>query len=398
MDIKQYTGENIAQHLTPAARRDAFLVNWAHMEANYGSGVDGYLVHEQILLCPETASYLYQPPAPVRYRRGSRPVLERTAEELVRDAQTETDEAIAIMRFCRDLYRRRSGRHLFYGGTEEELIEKGEQLCECLSRLFTALCETSGIPARILTHTIGGHVTAEAYADGRWGYVDPRAGMYFRRPEGGLYSVGELFDDPSLLEGQCDAVRADVSDRFTYELRIRKLRELYLTPAEVNTVKNYSLADADKYSYAWFTDSDCLAHSLNELSLRYTECRMALMHFDDKRAPVRLRFTLPDGCVLTDDVPLGVRCEGAKIPPEKAAFYLDGERIYETDGLIPFEDVHAPVLGMILLHGASGMLDVQHMTPGRHVIDAELEFAPGRLIRGSLTVFIARDSRGKETT
>lgn len=125
---------------------------------------------------------------------------------------------------------------------------------------------------------------------------------------------------------------------------------------------------------------------------------MALMHFDNKRAPVRLRFTLPDECVLTDDVPLGVRCEGAKIPPEKAAFYLDGEHIYKTDGLIPFEDVHAPVLGMILLHGASGMLDVRHMTPGRHVIDAELEFAPGHLIRGSLTVFIARDSRGKETT
>ena len=88
------------------------------------------------------------------------------------------------MRFCRDAHlepgREPSHDDYVYGGTEEELIAKGEWLCEGLSRLYVPLCEVAGIPGRILYHVIGGHVTAEVFV-GAWAYVDPRMGVYFRK-------------------------------------------------------------------------------------------------------------------------------------------------------------------------------------------------------------------------
>ena len=57
-------------------------------------------------------------------------------------AESPADKALALMRFCRDAHleagREPSHDDYVYGGTEEELIAKGEWLCEGLSRLYVA--------------------------------------------------------------------------------------------------------------------------------------------------------------------------------------------------------------------------------------------------------------------
>jgi len=388
LDLSRYTGKQIAEQIKDNGRRDAFLTNWEHMAANYGEGVDAQLLREQILLTDETADTLYRVPSPCRYRHGSRPELESTAKALTTHLQSETEQALTLMRFCRDLYKKRKGLHLFYGGTEEELIEKGEELCECLARLFTALAETIGLPARIITHTIGGHLTAEVYADGKWGYLDPRCGVYFRMADGRLASLWELYQNPALLEGQSPETKADVSDRFPYEMRIEKLRKLYLSPTEVNTIKYYSLADSHRYHYTWYSDSDCLNAGLNEVSARYADCRKDLMNFGDGRIPRKVIFTLPDGCVLHENIPLGVRCEGAVIPPEKAEFHLDGTLLYQTDGTVTVPDIHNRVSGMIMLGGASGVLPVDTIPNGIHQITATLWISKTATVSGTISIQI----------
>ena len=67
---------------------------------------------------------------PCRYVRGSRPLL----EGVVASCAVPGDEqatALNLMRFCRDLYRKRGdGQPLAYGGTEEAMIERVFQIID----------------------------------------------------------------------------------------------------------------------------------------------------------------------------------------------------------------------------------------------------------------------------
>ena len=375
----RYTGENIPEMIKDPLMREGFITNWKHMYANYGEGVDAQLLSEQIMLCDETMPILYAKPDPVRYKKGTRPLLEHTANEITKGAITETECVIRVMRFTRDLYKRRNGWHPFFGGTEEVLMEKGEELCECVARLEVALLEVLGIPARIITHTIGGHVTAEAYADGKWGYIDPRCGMYFLEDDGRLASLWDMWHDHSILDRQSESVRADVSPRFRYDERIRALKEHYLSPLEVNTYKFYSLMDADKYNYSWMSDEECIALGMNEICTAYGEIRKRVMHPDreeDNAEKYPVRFTLPDGAVLSDDVMLGVRVNGIMCHPKTARFYIDGNLTYESGALIPVSELSTYQHGIILYGGIGGSLPVSTLSEGEHTLTVELEISP----------------------
>ena len=164
-ELESYKGLNIKDKLSGAKRR-AFLANYNGMRANYGTTVDGALTDVQILFSEQTRDSLYSDAwTKTDYVKGSRPELEKTASELTKDKTNQFDKALALVLFTRDLYKRFRGRMLFDGGTEEELIKKGEQLCECLARLVVSLCEVVGIAGRIITHCGGGHLTSELYVD-----------------------------------------------------------------------------------------------------------------------------------------------------------------------------------------------------------------------------------------
>jgi len=255
--LKAYTGERAAEAIVGKIRQQAYLFNYRQLEANYGENVEFQLRREQVILCPQTVDFLYSKftPLKVRYRPGSRPALEKVVNDVTAGCTTDREKALALMRFCRDLYKRgnwdkRPFSEYIYGGTEEQLIEKGEQLCECLGRLYVALCEIAGIPGRIVMHDIGGHITSEVYVDGHWAYIDPRCAMYFLKPDGSFASVWELWNNPALLRAQSEEVKADVSPRWTWEYRVWKCEAMYFDPNEVNGFENYSLADADRYNYA----------------------------------------------------------------------------------------------------------------------------------------------------
>lgn len=274
--LKAYTGERAAEAIVGKRRQEAYLFNYKQLEANYGENVEFQLRREQVILCPQTVDFLYSKftPLKVRYRPGSRPVLEKVVREAAAGCTSDREKALALMRFCRDLYKRgnwdkRPFSEYVYGGTEEQLIEKGEQLCECLGRLYVALCEIAGIPGRIVMHDIGGHITSEVYVDGHWAYIDPRCGMYFLKPDGSFASVWELWNNPGLLRAQSEEVKADVSPRWTWEYRVWKCEAMYFDPKEVNGFENYSLADADRYSYGQLPYQEAVERGLFVINKDY---------------------------------------------------------------------------------------------------------------------------------
>lgn len=394
--LKDYVGDRIPAKIADDDMRRGFITNWEHMAANYGRGVDAQLLENQIMLCTDTAEALYRKPAPTRYKKGTRPVLDRVAEEIFSGAVSETECAIRAMRYTRDLHKKHKGWHPFFGGTEEVLIEKGEELCECVARLAVALLEVWGIPARIITHTIGGHVTAEAYADGKWGYIDPRCGMYFLLDDGRLASLWELWFDHSILDKQSDAVRADVSHRWTYAERVKALKEKYLSPKEVNTFKYYSLADADKYDYSWQTDEMCIALNMNGICRTYGEVRREVMFPEQpKTAGPRytVRFTLPNGVVLSEDVMLGVRVNGTMCHPCASRFFIDGEEVYSTNGWTPVSELSSFQHGVIFLGGAGGSLPVSKLPDGDHTLTVRLKVNSDEWITAEMNFTVKKNSR-----
>ncbi|MEA3401600.1 MAG: hypothetical protein U9R79_10205 [Armatimonadota bacterium] len=272
-ELAPYTGRKAAEAIVGEDRRWAYLLNYEQLAVNYGENVEFQLRRQQVILCPQTVDVLYSAftPTETDYREGSRPELEAVVAEVTADCETERERALALMRFCRDLYKRddRAWDEHVFGGTEEQLIAKGERLCECLGRLYVALCEIAGIPGRIVMHDIGGHITAEVLIGGDWAYVDPRCGVYCLKPDGSFASVWEIWQDPGLLRRQTEEVRAEVSDLWTWEERVTKCEQRYFHPLEVNGFQNYSLADAERYQYRQLTHDEAKQAGLYHINERY---------------------------------------------------------------------------------------------------------------------------------
>ena len=280
-DLRAYTGLAGAERIVGEQRRAAYIVNYNQLDVNYSGTVDFQLRRKLVVLCPQTADFLYRVYAPIRasYAAGSRPELEDVVRRATSQARTPEEKALALMRFCRDVHqevgREPSHEDYVYGGTEEELIAKGEWLCEGLSRLYVALCEVAGIPGRIVYHVIGGHVTAEVFV-GTWAYVDPRMGVYFRRADGSFASAWDLMNDPSIMDQQNDAVKRDVSYQSTWRERVSRCQDFFFHPSEVNGFVNYRLADAPFYDYTQTTSEQATAAGLWTINREYRELIQAV--------------------------------------------------------------------------------------------------------------------------
>ena len=279
--LTAYTGEAAAERILGEDRRRAYLLNYRQLGLNYGDNVDYRLRQEQVILCPQTVELLYGSftPLQTRYQAGSRPELERIVAGATASCAMETDRALALMRFCRDLVRTDPdldfGRYV-YGGTEEQLIAKPDILCETLGRLMVALCEVAGIPGRLVMHDIGGHICAEVYVDGGWAYIDPRCGVHFRKADGKLASVLELCQDPGIIDRQPDEVKAEVGYQWSWEQRAHKCRAMYFDPREVNGFENYGLADADRYSFGQLTTQQVTEAGMFDVNREYRQATEAV--------------------------------------------------------------------------------------------------------------------------
>ena len=249
-EIKDYTGCQAYSRIEKQKRRDIYLLNFSQMFANYGNNVDFTLRENAILLDKNNIDLMYGPSAvpPCRYPAGSRPVLEKVVESCRGKNNQET--ALNLMRFCRDLHKKRTpNQECSYGGYEEDMIDRGEILCEELARLIVALGEIANIPGRIVLHIVGGHYTAELYIDGNWAFLDPRMGIYFLKKDGKIASIKDLLENPGIVYQQSDAVKNDVVGYTTWEVRAKRCHDIYFQDVELNCYSYYSLADKDKYNF-----------------------------------------------------------------------------------------------------------------------------------------------------
>ena len=286
-DLAPYIGEAAAERLVGPDRRRAYLLNYRQLGVNYGqANVEFQLRKELVILCPQTVDVLYGSftPGPVRYEKGSRPELERVAAAITVNCASDREKALALMRFCRDLWKHKPDApfaEYIYGGTEEQMIAKPEILCETLSRLMVALCEVAGMPGRLVMHILGGHICTEILLDGHWAYIDPRCGMFFVGDDGRLASVWELWQDPAVIWRQADDVKAEASGQWPWSWRAWKCESMYFSPREVNGFQNYSLADTAKYGYGQLSNKDAVAGGLLDINRDYVATARRALGLDE---------------------------------------------------------------------------------------------------------------------
>jgi hypothetical protein len=230
-----------------------------------GGGVDVEIVDSQLPLTEETMRYIYSDftPLDIKYVKGTRPLLEKVVADNVSATMSAREKALALMRRVRD--NRTSGLaspNLFYGGNEEELLKRGALMGNEVARLFVCLCQIAGLPARTHSAHISGHMAAEVYAGGKWGWMDPMEGIAPVNDKDEPASAWELFKDPKLFERQPQCVWDDIRPAYAHldgqksptddkSLVMARTRDCYFHPREAMAIGNYFAWDHLKYTYPW---------------------------------------------------------------------------------------------------------------------------------------------------
>lgn len=251
MNIDEYKGLRIIDKLKTDAQKGVYMANWNQLRINYGNNVEWQKLKNQVLMCSETRNMIYAVPADVKYVQGSRPVIEMTSQWVTKDAKTARERVLALLKFCRDLYLTH-GKHLhyrFYGGTEEQLIEKGENLCECMGRLMVSLCEVLGIPGRIVMHVVNGHITSEVFIENKWCFFDPRFAVFYVDENEAFLSVEEIMQNREIIFNQPQWVKEFVSKQTDFDTMARENYDKYMCSKEIITFCDYSLMDFESYTY-----------------------------------------------------------------------------------------------------------------------------------------------------
>ncbi|MBD2865718.1 transglutaminase domain-containing protein [Paenibacillus oceani] len=373
VELEPYTGLKAAGMLQDEAQRTAYVCNWEQLKRNYGDNVDFQLLHKQVMLRRETVDFLYQQFTPTQtcFQVGTRPYLEQIVSEITDGCGSDGQKAFALMRFTRSLYQKNAGLQLFYGGTEEELIKKGEQLCECLGRLYVALCEIAGIPGRILMHVIGGHIVAEVYIEGKWAYMDPRIGFHCRWPDGSLTTAWEIWHHPELFDMQDDTVKDELSARWTWEDRVRSNRARLFHPREIIVVTNYSLSDARSYNYNWLTSIDLARNGFTAANRKYRTAAAKVFGLTDLVDKPSFILSIKEGQVVHGSISIIATPKNFTVPPVEVDFYIDGQLVYSNPGMIPIGELHNYVEGGVRTYtcfGAGEMWDTTTVENGSHTI------------------------------
>lgn len=282
-NIDSYKGLNIADHLQGMAK-ECYLFAWKWMKMAWGNNVEFQRISEQILLCSETEEYLYgEMPRDKKYICGNRPFLEHIVEELCKNAKNDRDKVLSILVYIRDLHKKHGGADFFWGGTEEDLIKKGERYCERVSRLMVALCEIAGFSGRIVFHVATGHMTCEIFFEDKWAYFDPRYGMFCMDEKNRFLSVAEILKDRSVIYKQSDFVKSFISEQESHDFRQHYNYNYCFNPKEMQCIGRYSLADSDKYNFEWMSsDYHGLPAEALKVHRRYVETgAMVLVNISD---------------------------------------------------------------------------------------------------------------------
>ncbi len=171
--------------------------------------VDRVLTENMVRVCDQTAHLFYQTPisSTSAYVTGSRPTLE-TYISSIRTASQDPEQHIAgIVNVCQTVIQNSpdSLDAMRFGGTEEQIIERGTDWCTDIARVACVLCQVAGLPARLiymanLKQAYSAHAIIEAWRNGQWGAVDPIASIIYQTPDGSPATTWQLMSDPDLIE------------------------------------------------------------------------------------------------------------------------------------------------------------------------------------------------------
>jgi transglutaminase-like putative cysteine protease len=171
---------------------------------------DREIVASMIRLCDETAGYLYDghTSRSIGFTEGARPGLERLCAEAGSPARSPEHRVDAIADLTRGLAGKSPAGGLSamrFGGTEEQIIERGSDWCADVARVACALYQVAGSPCRMvylfdLRAAYSGHVIVEVHRSGRWGAVDPSSAVVYRAGDGTPATTWELMNDAGLVK------------------------------------------------------------------------------------------------------------------------------------------------------------------------------------------------------
>jgi len=215
----------------------------AENDTHAPGSVDRVLLNEMVRLCPETAGYLYNrfTPTKVSYKKGTRPVLEKYVEEISSACNNEEELVDGVARFTSGLGEAADVDidSMLFGGTEEEIIERGSDWCTDVARVGCILCQVVGLPSRIVyladtEKAYHGHAIIEVFRAGAWGAVDSVTSVVYRHPSGKPASTLDLMNSP-------DLINAHYTGKLTYYSNPGQFREA--------AVSNYFVSDWKNYDY-----------------------------------------------------------------------------------------------------------------------------------------------------
>ena len=205
--------------------------------------VDREVVASITRVCDETARYLYDgyTSRSIGYVAGTRPGLER----FLGDAESPEGGPVERVAALADLTRRLAEKSpagglsaMRFGGTEEQIIERGSEWCADVARVGCALYQVAGFPCRIvylfdLHAAYRGHVLVEVHRSGTWGVVDTSSGVVYRTDDGAPATTWELMNDADLVKRHAGP------------------EAWYTNPEQFTAagIANYHVRDAARYDY-----------------------------------------------------------------------------------------------------------------------------------------------------
>ena len=228
------------------------------------------LFSEMIKLENNSAEYLYGSYTDLsnRYKSGSRVFLENTVNGLKGQTDSETIENVTL--YCRTIVMNcdTDTEDMIFGGTEEEVIERGTYWCTDIARVACIMFQIAGLPSRIVTtantkFAYCGHMVAEVHCNNKWGVIDANSGIVFKHRDGTPMSVWEIHNDYNLAN-QAFYQRHPEAENEGY---------LFFPPGEQYEsvgISNYYVDEKDKYNYQTSRVNDY--------------CREILRHSDEKWA------------------------------------------------------------------------------------------------------------------
>ena len=178
-------------------------------DAHAPASVDRELARAMVRLCPETVDELYGPftPLEILYQRGSRPKLERILSHVVPQAGGPEEALSCVVEYTRSVGKdaQQDLRKMRVGGTEEQILERGSDMCTDVARVACVLCQIAGFPCRIvnlfnLDEAYSGHVIIEAYRAQTWGAADPITSVVYHKAGGEPATAWDLMSSPGLIE------------------------------------------------------------------------------------------------------------------------------------------------------------------------------------------------------